>query len=188
MNEELRTKTKRVKHNTEKDFKLAQIDKELDRSKVERTQNRKRTASAREEAEVLVDDIEKLEQEKQLLLEEIERKERELDCFKRVHDQLTEVSEREKEGLQESIKIKEKELQEAKTKLEEKEKQLEKYKEKIQKLKKRIEEGVRELGVRDGRIIELEKDKAMAVAALESERMKVRVSPVIPTWRAFCNF
>ena len=117
LNEELRTKIKRFKHSTEKeDFKLAQIDKELDRSKVERRQNRKRTASAREEAQVLVDDVERLEQEKQLLLEEIKRKERELDCFKKVHDQLT-ASEHEKEGLQESIKIKEKELQEAKTKL-----------------------------------------------------------------------
>ena len=161
------------------DSKLAEIDKELDTLKMERRQNRKRTATAREEAEVVVEDVERLEQEKQLLLEEIRRKERELDCFKRVHDQLTE-SQREKEDLQESIKLKENELREVKAKLEEKKKQLEKYKEKIQKLKKRIEEGVRELGVRDGRITELEKDKAKAVAALESERIKVRVYFLIP--------
>ena len=162
-------KTKRVKISTEKyDFKLMKIDKELDRLQMERRQNRKRTASAREEAEVIVEDVERLKREKQLLLEEIRRKERELDCFKRVHDQ-------EKENLQESIKIKENELREAKAKLQEKEKKLEKCKEKIQKLKKRIEEGVRELGVCDGRITELEQDKARAVAELELERMKVRV-------------
>ena len=166
---EPRTKTKRVKISTEKDdFKLVEIDKELDRLQMERRQNRKRTASAREEAEVIVEDVERLEQEKQLLLEEIKRKERELDCFKRVHDQ-------EKEDLQESIKIKENELQEAKAKLQEKEKKLEKCKKKIQELKERIEEGVRELGVRGGRITELEQDKARAVAELELERMKVRV-------------
>ena len=34
---------------------------------------------------------------------------------------------------------------------------------------------MRELGVRDGRITELEQDKARAVAELESEKMKVRV-------------
>ena len=101
---EPRTKTKRVKISTEKDdFKLVEIDKELDKLQMERRQNRKRTASAREEAEVILEDVERLEQEKQLLLEEIRRKERELDCFKRVHDQ-------EKENLQESIKIKENEL------------------------------------------------------------------------------
>ena len=172
---ELRMKTKRVKISTEKDdFKLVKIDKELDRLQMERRQNRKRTVSAREEAEVIVEDVERLEREKQLLLDEIRRKERELDCFKRVHEQLT-ASQREKEDLQVSIKIKENELREAKAKLQEKEKKLEKYKEKIQKLKKRIEEGVRELGVRDGRITELEQDKARAVAELELERMKVRV-------------
>ena len=172
---EPRTKTKRVKISTEKyDFKLVKIDKELDRLQMERRQNRKRTASAREEAEVIVEDVERLEREKQLLLEEIRRKERELDCFRRVRDQLT-ASQREKQDLQVSIKIKENELREAKAKLQEKEKKLEKYKEKIQKLKKRIEEGVRELGVRDDKITELEKDKARAVAELELERMKVRV-------------
>ena len=172
---EPKMKTKRVKISTEKyHFKLAEMDEKLDRLQMERRQNRKRTASAREEAEVIVEDVERLEQEKQLLLEEIRRKERELDCFKRVHDQLT-ASQREKEDLQVSIKIKENELREAKAKLQEKEKKLKKYKEKIQKLKKRIEEGVRELGVRDDKITELEKDKARAVAELELERMKVRV-------------
>ena len=172
---EPRTKTKRVKPSTEKnDFKVAEIDKKLDKLEMERRQNRERTASAREEAEVIVEDVERLEQEKQLLLKEIRGKERELDCFKRVHDQLT-ASQREKEDLQVSIKIKENELQEAKAKLQEKEKKLEKCKEKIQELKKKIEEGVRELGVRDGRITELEQDKARVVAELELERMKVRV-------------
>ena len=174
MDAEPKIRTKRVKASTEKDdSKLAEIDKELDKLQVERRQNRERTTSTREEAEVIVEDMERLEREKQLLLEEIRRKERELDCFKRVRDQLT-ASQREKEDLQVSIKIKENELREAKAKLQEKDKKLEKYKEKIQKLKKRIEEGVRELGVRDGRITELEKDKARAVAELELERMKVR--------------
>ena len=173
---ELRTKIKRIKPSIEKeDFKLVKIDKELDELKMERRQSRKRTASAREEAEVVVEDMERLEQEKELLMEEIMKKKSELDCFKKLLSQHLAISQREKEVLQESIKLKENELQEAKAKLQEKEKQLEKYKEKIQKLKKRIEEGVRELGIRDGRITELEKDKARAVAALESERMKVRV-------------
>ena len=175
LDEELSTKTE---HIIEKE--LAEVDKELDRYKMERTQNTKRITSAREEAEVIVEDVERLEQEKQNLLEEIKKKERELDCFKTVHDQLTE-SQREKEVLQECIKVKENELQEAKAKLQEKEKKLEKYKEKIQKLKKRIEEGVRELGVRDGRIIELEQNKAKAVADLESERLKVRVHFLMPS-------
>ena len=34
---------------------------------------------------------------------------------------------------------------------------------------------MRELGVRDGKITELEEDKARAVAGLELERIKVRV-------------
>ena len=172
LDKELRIKTK---PSTEKDFKLVKIDKELDRNKMERTQNTKRNANAREEAEVIVEDVERLEQEKQLLLEEIRKKESELDCFNTLHAQHLSISQREKEVLQETIKVKENELQEAKAKLQEKEKKLEKCKEKIQKLKKRIEEGVRELGVRDGIIIELEKDRAKAVAALESERLKVRV-------------
>ena len=173
---ESRTKSKRVKPSTEKDdSKLAEIDKKLDKLLMERRQNRERTASAREEAEVMVEDVKRLEQEKQLLLEEIRKKESELDCFNKLHAQHLSISQREKEVLQESIKVKENELREAKAKLQEKEKKLEKCKEKIQKLKKRIEEGLRELGVRDGRITELEQDKARAVAELELERMKVRV-------------
>ena len=173
---EPRTKTKRVKPSTEKDdSKVAEIDKKLDKLEMERRQNRERTASAREEAEVIVEDVERLQREKQLLLEEIEKKESELDCFNKPHAQHLSISQREKEVLQDSIKAKENELREAKAKLQEKEKKLKKCKEKIQKLKKRIEEGVRVLGVRDGRITELEQDKARAVAELELERMKVRV-------------
>ena len=168
---ELTTKTS----NTENyDSELVKIDKALDKLQMERRQNREKTVSAREEAEEIIDDVEGLEREKQLLLEEIRRKESELDCFKRVHDQLT-ASQREKEDLQVSIKGKENELREAKAKLQGKEKKVERAKEKIQKLKKKIEEGVRELGVRDGRITELEHDKAQAVAELELETMKVRV-------------
>ena len=176
---ELRTKTKRVKPSTEKDdSKVAEIDKKLDKLEMERRQNRERTASAREEAEVIVEDIERLEQEKQLLLEEIRKKESELDCFNKLHAQHLSLNQHEKQVLQilqESIIVKDSELREAKAKLQEKEKKLEKCKEKIQKLKKKIGEGVKKLGVRDGRITELEQDKARAVAELELERMKVRV-------------
>ena len=178
LHEELRT---RVNPSIEKeDSKLVEVDKELDRLKIERKENRKRTASAREEAEVVVRDVERLEKERELLLKEIKRKERELECFNIIHAQQHSISQREKELLHENVKMKENELQEAKAKLKEKEKQLGKYKKKIQKLKKRIEEGLRELGGRDGRITDLEKDKAKAVAALESERMKVRVPFLMP--------
>ena len=173
LDEELRTTTKHIIE--KEDSKLAEIDKELDRNIMERTQHTKRTASAREEAEVIVEDVERLEREKHLLQEEIKKKESELDCFNKLHAQHLSISQREKEVLQETIKVKENELREAKAKLEEKEKKLEKYKEKIQKLKKRIEEGVREMEIRDRKIIELENDRAKAVTALESERIKVRV-------------
>ena len=174
MDEELSTKTQHIIE--KEDSNLAEID---NRNTKERIQSTKRTASAREEAEVIVEDMERLEQEKQLLLEEIRKKESELDCFNKLHAQHLSISQREKEVLQESIKVKENELQEAEAKLQEKKKKLEKYKEKIQKLKKRIEEGVRELGLRDWRIIELEGDKARAVAELELERMKVRVHALL---------
>ena len=179
LDEEPRTKTKHIieKENS----KLAEIDKELDRNKMERTQNTKRNANAREEAEVIVEDMERLEQEKQILLEEISRKESELDCFNKLHAQHLSISQREKEVLQESIKAKENELREAKAKLQEKEKKLEICKKTIRKLKKMIEEGVRELGVRDRRITELEHDKARAVAELELERLKVRVHFLMPS-------
>ena len=175
MDAELTTKINRIEPSIEKEnSKLAKIDKELDRLKMERRQKRKRTASTREEAVVIIEDMERLEQEKQILLEEIKKKETKLDFLKRIHDQLSTIQ-CEKDDLQERITTKENELREAKAKLEEKEKQLEKYKEKICNLKKRIEEGIRELGERDGRIIELEKDKAKVVADLESERVKVRI-------------
>ena len=157
------------------DSKLSANDKELDGLKVERRCSKKRTASAREEAKVFVEDVERLEQEKQLLMEEIRKKESEVECFNKLYTQSLSISQREKEVLQGSIESKENELRDAKAKLGEKEEQLKKCKEKIGKLKKKIEEGVRELGVRDGRIIELEKDKAKATAELESERMKVRI-------------
>ena len=153
----------------------SELDKELDRLKIERRQHKGRIASTWEEAEVVVKDAERCEEEKGLLLEKIIKIESELDCFNKLYAHHLSVSQREKEFLQENIKIKENELQEAKAKCKEKKKQLEKCKEKIRMLKKRIEEGVRELGERDGRITELEKDKAKAVTALESERMKVRV-------------
>ena len=108
---EPRTKTKRVKPSTEKnDSKLAEIDKKLDKLQMERRQNRERTASAREEAKVIVEYVERLEQEKQLLLEEIRKKGSELDCFKRVPDQHLLIHQREKEVFQDSIKVKENEL------------------------------------------------------------------------------
>lgn len=155
--------------------KLAEIDKELDRLKIERELSMKRSASAREEAEVVIKDIKKLEQEKQLLLEDIKRKERELGYFKGFYDQIILASQREKEDLQQSIQTKEKELQEANTKLEKKEEKLKKYKEKVHNLEKKIEEGDKELKMRDSKIIELERDKAKVVADLEIERMKVRL-------------
>lgn len=154
--------------------KLAEIDKELDRLKIERELSMKRSANAREEVEVVIKDINKLEQEKQLLLEDIKRKERELGYFKGFHDQIILASQREKEDLQQTITTKEKELQEANTKLEKKEEKLKKYKEKVRNLEKKIEEGDKELKMRDSKIIELERDKAKVVADLEIERMKVR--------------
>ena len=178
MDEELRTKTKHIIE--KEDSKLAEIDKELDRYKMERIQHTKRTESAREEAEVIIEDVERLEREKQLLLEEIRKKENELDCFNKLLAQHLSISQHEKEVLQESIKVKENELKQARAKLQEKEKKLEKYKEKIQKLKNKIEDGVRELGVRNGTITQLEQDRAKAVAALESERLKVRVIFLLP--------
>ena len=63
---------------------------------------------------MIVEDVERLEQEKQLLLEEIRMKESELDCFNKLHAQRLSISQCEKEVLQESIKVKENELQEAK--------------------------------------------------------------------------
>ena len=173
---EQKTEPRSIKSSTKKeDSKLAKIDKELDRQKTERRQNMERTASAREQAAVVIEFVEKLEQEKQDLVKEIEKKERELGYFKKLHGQRLLENYREKKDLQESIQMKEKEVQEAKAKLKENEKKLKKYKEKVHSLKKRIEEGVRELGIRDGSIIQLEKDKAKVVADLESERMKVRV-------------
>ena len=157
------------------DSKLAEIDKELDIQKTERRQNMERAASVREQAAVVIEDVVRLEQEKQELLKEIEKKERELGYFKKLHGQRLLENYSEKKDLQESIQAKEKELQEAKAKLKENEKKLEKYKEKVRSLKKRIEEGVRELGIRDGSIIQLEKEKAKVGADLESERMKVRI-------------
>ena len=173
---ELKTKTKMIKPSIEKeDSKLAKIDKELDKEKIERRQNRERAASVREQAEVVIEDVERLEQEKQDLLKEIERKEIELGYFKKLYDQQLLENSREKNNLQECIQTKEIELQEAKAKLEENEKKLKKYKEMVRSLKKKIEEGVRELGIRDGRILQLEKEKAKVVADLESERIKVRI-------------
>ena len=171
LDEDLRMKIKMLSIEKED----SELDKELDRLKIERRQHRRRIESAWEEAEVVIEDVERFEKEKMVLLEEIRKKESELDCFNTFYAQRLSVSQREKEFLLKNIEIKENELQEAKAKCEEKKKQLEKCKEKIQKLKKRIEEGVRELGERDGRITELEKDKAKAVTTLESERMKVRL-------------
>ena len=159
------------------DSKLSKVDKELDRQKTEKRQNMKIAASVREQAAVVIEDVERLEQEKQELLKEIEKKERELGYFKKLHGQRLLENYREKKDLQESIQTKEKEVQEAKAKLKENEKKLKEYKEKVCSLKKRIEEGVRELGIRDGRIIQLEKEKAKVIADLESKRMKVRVHP-----------
>ena len=160
------------------DSTLVEIDKKLDRLKVERRQNRERDAIAMKEANLVVEDVERLDQEKQLLLEEIKKNERELGVFRKFHGRFRfpfTTSQREKEDLQEIIKTKENELQEAEAKLQEKEKKLEKYKEKIQSLKKKLEEGIRESGVQDGKILQLENEKAKVVADLESERMKVRI-------------
>ena len=83
---EQKTKPRRIKSTTEKkNSKLAEIDKDLDRQKTERRQNRERAASVREQAGVVIEDVERLEQEKQELLKEIEKKERELGYFKKLH-------------------------------------------------------------------------------------------------------
>ena len=95
--------------------------KELDREKIERRQNRERAASAREHAEVVIEDVERLEQEKQDLLKEIKRKERELGYFHKPYNKQVLENYCEKKYLQESILTKERELQEAKAKLKENE-------------------------------------------------------------------
>ena len=173
-----KTKPRKITSSVEKDdSKLTKIDKELDRQKTERRQNWERVASVREQAALVIEDVERLKQEKQELLKEIEKKERELGYFKKLHGQRLLENHREKKDLQESIQTKKKEVQEAKAKLKENEKKLKKYKEKVRNLKKRIEEGVRELGIRDGSIIQLEKEKAGVVADLESERIEVRFHP-----------
>ena len=185
---ELKIQSMRITPSVEKeDSKLAKIDKELDRQKTERRQNWERAAIVREQAAVVIEDVERLEQEKQELVKEIEKKERELGYFKKLHGQRLLENYREKKDLQESIHTKEKEVQEAKAKLKENEKKLKKYKEKVHSLKKQIEEGVRELGIRDGSIIQLEKEKAKVVADLESERMKVRVHPTFPIDLIVCR-
>ena len=175
---EQKTKPRKIKFTTKKeDSKLAEIDKELDRQKTERRQDMERAASVREQAAVVIEDVERLEQEKQELLKEIEKNKRELGYFIELHGQRVLENYNEKRDLQESIQAKEKEVQEAKAKLKENEKKLKEYKEKVRSLKKRIEDGVKELGIRDGSIIQLEKEKAKVVADLESERVKVRVHP-----------
>ena len=174
-------KPRRIKSSTKKeDSKLAKIDKELDRQKTEKRQDRERAASVREQAAVVIEDVERLEQEKEELLKEIEKNKRELGYFMEVHGQRLLENYHEKKDLQESIQMKEKEVQEAKAKLKENEKKLKEHKGKVHSLKKRIEEGVRELGIRDGSIIQLEKEKAKVVADLESERMKVRFFQLNP--------
>ena len=182
---ELKTNSKMIKLSIEKeDSKLAKIDKELDREKIERRQNRERAASAREQADMVIEDVERLEQEKQDLLKEIKRKERELGYFQKLYNLIQQVLDNycEKKYLKESILTKERELQEAKAKLKENEKKLKKYEEMVRSLTKEIEEGVRELDIRDERIIQLEKEKAKMVADLESERIKVRVLSIKFLW------
>ena len=157
------------------DSTLAEMDKELDILEIEGRRNKKKTASAYEEAAVVMEEVEKLRQEKKILLDETKRKERELGYFKKLHGQHHLVNQYEKEDLQESITAKENELREAKTRLKKYEKRLEKYEEKICSLKRKIEEGARELVKCDGRINELEQSKAKVIVDLESERMKVRI-------------
>ena len=151
--------------------KLAEIDQELDKLKIARTQGRDQAANTRESAAVVVKDVEQLEKEKEALKDEIERKEKELKYFKRLHEKHvadTFSSQHEKEDLLELIRTKKRELKEANERLEEKEKKLKKSKEKIQSLKKRIEEGIREAGVYEGKIMMLEQEKARIQADLES--------------------
>ena len=157
------------------DSTLAEMDKELDILEIEGRQNRKNTASACEEAAVVMEEVEKLKQKKEILLDEIKKKERELGYFEKLHSQHHLVDQHEKEDLQESITAKENELREAKARLKKYEKRLEKSEEKICSLKRKIEEGARELVKCDVRINELEKSKAKLIVHLESERMKVRV-------------
>lgn len=168
------------------DSKLAEIDQKLDRLLLERRRNRERTASAREKAEVIIKDMEKLQQETRLLLEEIKEKQDEL---KKLYCQNVVESQLEKKDLQERIKSKENELQEAKARLVKKEEQLNEHRKMIRGLQKGIQEGLRELEERDIKIMELEKDKAEVVADLESERRKVRdIGSILKTLLAQYHF
>ena len=168
-------KPRKIKSSVEKE--VAKIDKELDRQKTERRQDMERAASVREQTAVVLEDVERLELEKQELMKDIEKKETELVNLKKCYGRRILENYLEKKDLQESIQMKEKEIQETKAKLKENEKELKEYKEMVHSLKKMIEEGVRELGIRDGSIIQLEKEKARVVADQESERIKVRAQP-----------
>ena len=166
------------------DSKLAEIDQELDKLKMARTQERDQAVSTRESAAVVVKDVEQLEREKEALKDEIDRKEKELKKLHEKHVADTFLSQSEKENLLELIKTKERELKEANESLKKKEKKLKKSKEKIQSLKKKIEEGIREAGVNEGKIMMLEQEKARIQADLECERKKVeqlRIEAATPT-------
>ena len=156
------------------DSKLAEIDQQLEELKMARTQERDQDASTRDPAAVVVKD-ECLEREKEALKDEIERKEKEL---KKFHEKDSAHSQCEKKNLLELVKTKERELKETNQKLEEKEKR---SKGKIQ---QSTEEGIREIGVNEGKIMMLEQEKARIQADLESERKKMeelRIEAAIST-------
>lgn len=168
--------------NTKVDPNLTEMDKKLDELKMEKRQIRRRTLSVREEAELAVKEEERLMKEKKLLEKEFKKTKIELDYFKtRNNNRHNLPVQSETKPLQDTIKMKLSELKMTKTRLDEKEEQHKKYKEKIRSLKKTIEDGMFKLGVCDGRIIELERDKAKVVADLESQRMKVRVFYTLST-------
>ena len=168
------------------DSKLAEINQELDKLKIAKTQEREQAASTRESAAVVVNDVAQLEREKEALKDEIDRKEKELKYFKKLHENVPDIfsSQREKEDLLDLIKAKERELKETNERLEKKEKKLKESKRKIQSLKKKIEEGIRKAAMNEGKFMMLEQEKVKVQTDLERERKKVeqlRMEVAIPT-------
>ena len=150
--------------------KLALKEKEVTDLKAELNSAKERLSATRARAVLVQHKAKKLEKEKEHLQNEAKRMEDDINVLKKTQSSQMQSFDEARKDFQILIDEKERLLRAVHDKLGEKEKELDEHKKEMEGVRRKLEEADKEVGERNGRIMELERERAELRAEIQSER------------------